>query len=180
MKIRHPSIILLAIFGFCGCSPHAGQSIESMEKALIVPAKTFLAVTNGMSLSAVRDTFGIAARHEFTASSDEREYILISCLVGMDDNIDDSLPFCMLFRDNILIKLISPVPAELEEYPYEETTATRVKPWDIEDTKRVMESINAPALTHAQIIDDLRPYKGPGMERMSVLPAFLLTGYFGK
>jgi hypothetical protein len=97
----------------------------------------------------------------------------------MNDNIDDSSDFCLLFCDKTLIKIISPVPAELERYPYQGTTATRIKSWDIEDTKRVVNAINAPALTHAQIIDDLQPYNGKSMS-LNVLPAFLLTGYFEK
>jgi hypothetical protein len=151
-----------------------------MVKRLTVPEKTLLAITNGSSLDAVKNKLGIAARHEFTVAETNGNYTLITCYFSGGDNA-----LWLLFRDKILIKVIAPFsfPELVETYPYQGTTASRTKSWDIDGP--VIAGINAkvidaPALTHDEILNALKPYNGAGMEPLNILPAFLLTGSADK
>jgi hypothetical protein len=168
---------LAAIIIFSGCISTYGQS-ASMQKKLAVSEKTFSTITNRSSLDAVRNILGIAGRHEFTVSKNKTNYTLIDCRECPNGNVDDDNDIYLLFRDNILVKMMRPVsfPELLERYPYEGTTATRAKPWDIAETPRlVRKTINAPALTQSEMIDYLKPYDGKGMEPMNILPAVALA-----
>jgi len=147
-----------------------------MVKRLTVPEKTLLAITNGESLDTVRSTVGIAARPEFTVAETNGSYTLISCYFSGGDNA-----LWLLFHDQSLFKIIEPFsfPELVETYPYQGTTASRTKSWDINDpgiAGRITKVIDAPALTHDQILNDLKPYSGAGMEPLNILPAFLLAG----
>src|SRR5271154_2336749 len=175
MRRHLPFALIFTAIIFCGCISTYGQS-ASMEKKLTVPEKTFLAITNGSSLDAVTNILGIAGRHEFTVSEKKTNYTLIDCRECPNGNVDDDNDIYLLFRDNILVKMMRPVsfPELRETYPYEGTTATRAKPWDIGDTPRLFrKAINAPALTQSEMIDYLKPYDGKGMQRMTISEAIL-------
>src|ERR1035441_3132207 len=125
MQVKYLTIILLAIIPLiilCGCISAFGQNkeIDSLVKKLAVPEKIFLAITNGSSLDVVKDAMGIAARHEFTVSERKIKYDLIDCWVCPSSNMDDVSDFWLLFRDNTLVKIMSPVsfPELRETYKY--------------------------------------------------------------
>ena len=152
-----------------------------MVKNLTVSEKTFLAITNGESFEAITNILGIAARHEFTAIGTNGNYTLIYCFVPDADGPS----FWLLFRDEALLKIIKPFtfPELLETYPYEGTTASRIKSWDIDDagiSERIGKVINAPAMTHDQILDDLRPDTHTTSGSWNVFPAFILSGFLWK
>lgn len=177
MRLKNIGILLMTAFSLCGCSARYSH-IDSMVKRLTVPEKTFLTITNGLSLDVMRSTLGIAARHEFTITESNANYTLVSCFVPDADGPN----FWLLFRDKTMIKIIQPFsfPELLETYPYQGTTASRVKSWDIDDAGimgRVRKIIDAPELTHDELLNALKPYNGKGMQPLNILPAFLLTGY---
>lgn len=152
-----------------------------MVKKLTVPEKTFLTITNGESFETITNILGLAARHEFTAAETNGNYILLYCFVPDADGPS----FWLLFRDKTLLKLIKPFtfPELLETYPYQGTTASRIKSWDIDDagiSERIGKVINAPAMTHDQILDDLRPDTNTTSGSWNVFPAFILSGWFWK
>jgi len=152
-----------------------------MAKKLTVSEKTFLTITNGETLDTITNVFGLAARHVFTVAEADGNYILINCFVPDADGPS----FWLLFRNKILVKTIKPFsfPELLETYPYEGTTATRIKSWDIDDpgiVGRIRTIIDAPAMTHDQVIDDLRPCKNTTSGSWNVFPAFLLSGFLWK
>jgi len=168
------------MFVLYGCTSRY-RHINSMVKRLTVPEKTFLAITNGTSLDMVRNTFGIAASHSFTVAETGGNYTLISCFVRNADGPS----FWLLFRDKMLFKIIKPFsfPELIETYPYRGTTATRAKSWDIDDPAingSITKIIDASALTRDEIVNDLKPYSGAGMEPLNILPAFLLSGYLWR
>ena len=176
--MRIISILLLTTFFLCGCSSRY-RHINSMAQKLTVPEKTFLTITNDSSLDTVKNALGRSARHEFTIVETNEAYTLISCLVPDADGYN----FWLLFRDKILLKIIRPVSPEMETYPYEGTTASRIKSWDVEDIGRIRKVIDAPALTRDQIknmLNDLSPDTNTTSRSWNVFPAFLLTGYFWK
>jgi hypothetical protein len=180
MKRHLPFALIFAVIVCCGCISNYGQSreINSLVKKLTVSKETFLTITNGSSLNAVTNILGIAARHEFTVSERKTNYTLIDCRECPNGKVDDDNDIYLLFRDNILVKMMRPVsfPELLETYPYEGTTATRAKPWDIGDTPRlVRKTIDAPTLTQSEMVDYLKPYDGKGMEPMNILPAVALA-----
>lgn len=174
--MRIKILILWALLFAVACS-FAATRISSIAKNLVVPEKTFLTITNGTSLEAVRAKLGIAARHEFTILETAGNYILINCLVGNGTSFD------LLFRDKSLIKIIRPpsFPELKETYLFRGTPATRMRDWDIGETpKLVSKAMSAPALTHDQIITYLKPDEGLKSKRGNVLPAFLATDFFSK
>jgi hypothetical protein len=151
-----------------------------MVKSLNVSQKTFLTITNGISLDALRSALGVAARHEFTIGKTNENYTLISCYFDGGDNA-----LWLVFHDKILMKIIEPFsfPELLETYPYQGTTATRAKSWDIDDPgieERTKKVINAPALTREQIAGELRPDTNTTSGSWSVFPAFILSGFLWK
>ena len=151
----------IATIGFCGCISTYSQN-ASMEKKLVVPEKTFLEITNGSSLDAVRSTLGIAAHHEFTVSERKINYTLIDCSVCSSGNIDDVEDFWLLFQDKTLVKKLVP---------------TRPKPANItEMSKLVRKTINAPAATESQMVDYLKPYDGKGKDSTSASATILTAG----
>jgi hypothetical protein len=172
-------LVLLTIFIFCGCSSRHSH-LDSMVKNLTVPEKTLLAITNGESLVTITGNLGIAARHVFTAAETNGNYTLISCYFSGGDNF-----LWFLFHDKTLIKVIAPFsfPKLVETYPYEGTTASRIKSWDIDDpgiAGRITKLIDAPALTRDQIIDYLRPDTNTTSRSWNVFPAFILSGFLWK
>ena len=173
-------IISLAAIALMGCSSRHSQ-LDSMVKRLTVPETTLLAITNGESFEAITNTMGIAARHEFTVAEANGSYTLISCYFAGGDNA-----LWLVFHDKTLLKIIEPFsfPELLETYPYQGTTATRIKSWNIDDpgiNDRVKKIIGAPALTHEKIAAELRPdaYTTSGSS-WSIIPAFLLSGTLAK
>jgi hypothetical protein len=186
MQIKYTVTLLAVITAiiFCSCISTYGQNkeIDSLVNKLAVPEKAFLAITNGSSLDAVRNTLGIAARHEFTVSEKKSNYTLIDCSVCRPNGkVDDNANFDFLFRDNILVKLMRPVsfPELRETYSYSLTAATRAKPWDVEETPRLArKAINAPALTQSEMLDDLKPYDGKGKEPVTISENIFWAGAF--
>lgn len=151
-----------------------------MVKRLTVPEKTLLGITNGTSLDSLRSEVGIAARHEFTVEETNGNYTLITCCFSGGDNA-----LWLLFHDKILIKIVEPFsfPELVETYPYQGTTASRRKLWDIDGPVQAginAKVIDAPALTHDQIIDYLRPDTNTTSGSWNVFPAFLLSGFLWK
>jgi hypothetical protein len=181
MKRHLPFALIFAAIIFCGCISTYGQSreIESLVKKLTVSKKTFLTITNGSSLDAVTNILGFAARHEFTVSEKKTNYTLIDCRECPNGNVDDDNDIYLLFRDNILVKMMRPVsfPELRETYKYSLTAATRAKPWDIGETPRlVRKTINAPALTQSEMVDYLKPYDGKGMEQPNIAEDIMFAG----
>jgi hypothetical protein len=43
-----------------------------------------------------------------------------------------------------------------------------------------MRTINSPPLTQEQVLNEISPDKSKSSEKLNVLPAFVLTGFFGK
>jgi len=130
MRFRTINTLLLSVaFTVCGCFSH-DNNLKSTVKRLTVSEQTFLAITNGLSLDVVVDTLGISAFHSFTVAGTNGTHTLISCHTAGDLSV-----FWLLFRDKRLIKIIVPftLPGYLEKYPYQGTTATRIKPWAIDD-----------------------------------------------
>ena len=160
----------------CGCSRY--RHIDAAISDLTVSEKTFSTITIGESIGKARDTLGIAARHEFTVLEPDGEYSLICCYFSGGDSF-----FWLLFRDRTLLKIIAPFsfPELVETYPYEGTTATRLKSWDIDDpgvNVRIRRVIDSPALTRDQIHDCF--HQDTNTTSWNVFPAFLLSGYLWK
>ena len=152
-----------------------------MVKSLTVPEKTFLSITNGESLDTITNVIGLAARHAFTIAETNGNYILLNCFVPDADGPS----FWLLFRNKILVKTIKPFsfPELLATYPYEGTTATRTKSWDVDDpgiAGRIRKIIDAPAMTRGETIYFLRPSKNTTSGSWNVFPAFILSGFLWK
>jgi hypothetical protein len=150
-----------------------GMYLYFQIKRVLVSDRTILAIKQGTSLDEARKTLGIAARHEFTVSQPDGTYTLISCL-GPDP---DGTHFLYLFHNQAMEKMISFPRAELERFPYRGTTASRIKPWAVDDQTRIIKAIAAPAWSQTDIIRALKPnpYTGPG-ESWDLVPAALFVG----
>jgi hypothetical protein len=153
MQLGYALISLLMLLSFCGCSKHQSPSedIDLIVKRLVVPEKYVLAITNGSSLLAVKNALGTAVFHEFTIAETNGDYTLMGCRVSPEDSSD----LWLLFHSNILTKIIEPTSAEVEKYPYQGTTATRIRRWDIDDIGRITKIIESPALTREQIVAEV-------------------------
>jgi len=127
-------------------SPELKQLVTNQ----FVPVDTFLAITNGTSLGEVKQQIGSAVRHQFTVWHDEHTWTLIRSFIHTGED-EGYVFYQLLFRDDVLLKTIDSFRMETEEYPYEGTTATRIKSWDIEDMKYVKKAIEAPSVTPEQI-----------------------------
>jgi hypothetical protein len=147
-----------------------------MVKKLTVAENDLLAITNGESLDTITNQFGVAARLEFTAAEKNGVFTLVGCYTFEGENA-----LWLVFRDGTLIKIIESFsfPELMETYPYQGTTASRIKSWDIDDPgieERINKVVDAPALTHQEAVNDLKPYNGAGSEPLNILPALVLTG----
>jgi hypothetical protein len=139
-----------------------------LRKNQFVSEDIFLSITNGSSFADVKKTLGNAVRHQFTVAENGHTWKLIRCFLHTGE--EESYTFYqLLFRDDALVKTIDWIAMEREEYPYQGTTATSSKPWDIDDMKYVKRAIEAPEVTHEQIRAKLKEaretmekYKGQG------------------
>ena len=69
----------------------------------------------------------------------------------------------------------------METVPYQGTTWSRIKSWDIDDETYIDKTINAPAMTRDQIralLDSLRPNKRTAGEAGNIMPAFFTHTLF--
>lgn len=150
------------------CAGGDATDVDTLRKRQFVNEDIFLSITNGTSLADVRSKLSHAVRHQFTVVDGGHTWTLIRCFLHTGD--DESYTFYqLLFCDDALVKTIGWIQMERERYAYDGTTATRSKPWDIEDTKYVKKAIEAPAVTHEQIRRELKDaretmdkYKGQG------------------
>jgi hypothetical protein len=164
------------IFGFltiviCSASsgtPRVPPELERLIKSHFVAEDVFLTIHSGAPLPDVRKTLGSAVRHEFTVTESGHQWTLIKCFLHTGDE-EAYVFYRLLFRDGVLAKTIGSVRWDTEEYPYMGTTATRRKPWDIEDMTPVRKALNAPAVTAEQIRAEIKDaqetmekYKGEG------------------
>jgi hypothetical protein len=163
-------LLIAGVVGYVLLLLWQGVPFYFQIRKVLVSDKTILAIKKGAFLDEVKNVLGIAARHEFTVSLPNGTYTLISCL-GTDP---DGNRFWFLFHDQVLEKMIYPLPPPSERVPYEGTTATRGKSWDIDDQTRIINTIAGPALTQDQVAADLKPYDGKG-ESWSVVPAALIV-----
>lgn len=144
--------LLIGLWGFFICSgiSYAGEGVKSLRRKQFVNEDVFLSITNGTSLQEVMTKLGPAVRHQFTVNIDVHIWTLIKCFLHTGE--EEAYTFYqLLFRDGVLVKTIGWIQMEQEEYPYMGTTATRAKPWDIENTKYVQKAIAVPAVTPDQI-----------------------------
>jgi hypothetical protein len=175
-------IALITVVVLCGCHPETEslRTANSMTTPLAISTKLFLTITNGSSLNHVRNLCGTVARHEFTVLRNDSQFTLVSCYVCTDKKIEDSCSFYFLFRNDVLEKVQDLDSEPPERIPYQGTTMTRTKPWNIEDTTEITKAINAPPLSQTQIAHLLHPDKVTNSHPLNVLPAFLATGFFDK
>lgn len=160
-------LLTVSLLALCSCSPapKIPQNIESLVREQCVSESLLLGPTNGSSLKDVKTALGRAVRHEFTVLSTNGVWTQIGVIVDAGDGIQ----FSLLFLADKLVKITNPVYPGTEEYPYQGTTASRIKSWDIEDTGLVQGALLAPALTSGQTrsaCEDARQthekYKGHG------------------
>lgn len=161
----------LSAFLICSgilCIGAGTADVGTMRRKQFVDEDVFLSITNGTSLADVKMKLGPAVRHQFTVVEGGHNWTLIRCFLhtGQEESYTFYQP---LFRDDALIKIIGWVRMEREEYAYEGTTATRSKPWDIDDKKYMRKALEAPAVTHGRIRADLKDaretmakYRGQG------------------
>ncbi len=170
------------------CAPHTPSDVEKQRNSQFVAEDVFLSVTNGSSFAAVQKTLGNAVRHQFTVSESGHTWILIRCFLhtGEEEGYDF---YQLLFRDGALSKTIGWIKGETEEYPYQGTTATRSKPWDIDDLKYVKKALDAPAVSPEQVRAELKDaretmekYRGHGNIPAPVAYVFgaALSGRYNK
>ena len=156
------------IYSGISCTGADAADVETLRRKQFVNEDVFLSITNGTSLADVKTKLGPAVRHQFTAVESGHTWTLIRCF--LHTGREESYTFYqLLFRDDALVKTIGWIQMDREEYAYAGTTATRSKPWDIEDTKYVRTALKAPAVTHEQIRANLKDaretmakYKGQG------------------
>lgn len=170
MSFGELTFLLCLISALVGCSKRTNDSsdIESTLNSLVASPKAVLSISPGLSLEAVRRTLAGAVCHEFTVAEPDAEYTLIGCRVSSDDYP----ALFMLFCNKRLSKFIVPVPTEVELYAYQGTTASRTKPWDIDDMERVRKAIESPALDREQLLAEFhgfRPKNGGVSERIGSL-----------
>jgi len=180
LKSKSPLLGLwtILICYLVSCAPRAPSEVEKLRANQFVSEDVILSVTNGSSFAEVRKTFGSAVRHQFTIVENGHTWTLIMCFLHTGE--EESYTFYqLLFRDGELAKTIGWIQMEREEYPYQGTTATRSKPWEIEDMKYVNKAIDAPAVTQEQIRADLKEaratmekFKGQGN-----IPAVVLSPF---
>lgn len=151
--IRRSMVVgLLGLLLCTGMSCTGGNTtdVEALRRSHFVNEETFLSITNGSSLADANMRFGPAVRHQFTAVESGHTWTLIKCFLHTGP-AEAYTFYQLLFRDGVFVKTIGWIQMEREEYPYRGATATRSKPWDIEDTKYVTKAIEAPAVTADQI-----------------------------
>lgn len=156
---------LLACFGNSCSRP---SEVETIRRKQFVNEDAFLAITNGALLTDVTMKLGPATRHQFTVAEGGHIWTLIRCFLHTG-NEESYTYYQMLFCDGILEKTLGSIRMEREKYAYRGTTATRAKPWGVEDTKYVKMALESPAVTHEQISAKLKyarmtmeKYKGNG------------------
>jgi hypothetical protein len=144
--------LVLMCLALTGCSKRntSLDEISRITQPLIASKETFLAITNGSAFEMVTNALKDGIFHEFTASEPDGEYMVLGCRTS-----DDFPDFWLLFLNNKLSKIIGPVAPEMEFYPYQGTTASRVKSWDIGDTIRIRKTLNSQVPTREQILSVL-------------------------
>ena len=160
-------VILICSLSACGRG--APSEAEKLRNNQFVFEDVFLSITNGSSFADVTRTLGSAVRHQFTVAENGDTWTLIRCFLHTGEEEGYNF-YQLLFRDGALVRTIGYVKwGEMEEIPYEGTTRSRAKPWDIEDMTGVKKLIQAPAVTHEQIRAELKDaretmekYKGHG------------------
>ena len=145
----------LLICSGISCAANDTADVESLRRRQFVDEEVFLSITNGSSLGDVKARLGPAVRHEFTAAETGHIWTLIKCFLHTGEEESYSF-YQLLFRDAILVKTIGWIQMEREEYPYRGTTATRAKPWSIDDATYVRKAIEATAVTPGQIRTKLK------------------------
>ena len=179
MYSQHVGKLLSAALILLGCSARAAQQpqIAALVTNLFISETVFLSIQGGASFDTVTNTLKDSSRHGFTISETNGVYTMISCLVAVGDGID----FWLLFHNRALLKIVHLPRREVVIYPYRGTTASRIRPWDIEDKTYIEKTINAQAMTHDQIrayLDWVRPDERTAGEPANIGPAFVLSGYF--
>jgi hypothetical protein len=148
-------LLAIVICYVVSCKPHTPPEVEKLRTNQFVSEDLFLSITNGSSLTEVRKELGSAVRHQFTVAENGHTWTLIRCF--LHTGAEESYTFYqLLFCDDALVKTIGLIQMEREEYPYQGTTATRSKSWDVEDLKYVTKAIDAPVVTHEQIRADIK------------------------
>jgi hypothetical protein len=175
--MRNPGFIVISALLLVGCArpPTADDTTPDLGK-MLVDGKVIQSFSLGTSLESVLQTLGIAASHEFTVSTPQGTYTMISCL-GPNEQGER---FFFLFQNDLFQKLVDPVGPKPQIYSYKGTWASRRASWDIDDQSIVTNTIAAPALTGADVQRDLVPYNGAGLEPANVAPAFVLADFVNK
>jgi len=167
---RRSALLLVTSLMLTSCSgaSERSETWQELHDSQFVPVGEFLSITNGMQLNEVNAILGSAVRHHFTVLDNGHIWTLIRCFIDTGEN-QAYIYYQLLFSDDILLKTIGWIRMEREKYPYRGTTATRLRPWDIEDMKYVKKAIKAPAITHEQIRakikhsrETMRKHKGEG------------------
>ena len=154
-KCLFAGLLAALICSGTSCTVKNTTDVETLRKIQFVDEETFLSITNGTSLADVKMKLGPAVRHQFTSVQEGHTWTLIRCFLHTGD--EESYTFYqLLFRDDALLKTIGWIQMEREVYPYQGTTATRSKAWDIEDSKYVRKAIEAPAVAPEQIRTKLK------------------------
>jgi len=155
---------LIAVLMLCGCPSPKSQmtDVDAMVKQITVAVPAFLTIKEGMSLDALKIELGVAARQQFTVSTANGTFTMIECAFSGGDNT-----IYLIFRDKILLKIVNPLlpDANTPSAAKSETASTNLPGiknvhvmFDAIGTEHITSAIDAPAMTHDQIADYLKPY----------------------
>ena len=132
------------------CSPKNESPAEMLRRRQFADVEVFLSITNGSPLAEAQFTLGPAMRHQFSVVEANHVWKLALCFLHTGEEESFSY-YQLLFCDDVLSKTIGRISMERETIPYRDTTATRVKPWDIEDIRYAQQVFVADAVAPEQI-----------------------------
>jgi len=177
MKARHTNVALslFSVIVLCGCPSPKSQlkDLDSAVKKMNVPDATILSIQDGASLDTLKGTLGIAAQQEFTIATNSGNYTLIKCPFHEGESY-----IYLLFCGKTLLKMIDSSASDPNTLPPAGMAMDQIKSSGLEYAdgwivRSIQKTLAAPAMTHAQIVDYLKPYSGPPSDNN--LPPFLVN-----
>ena len=148
-------LLALVLLNGSSCNHRDSADISMLISEQLTTPEIFLSIEDGASLEAVCYSLQKTIRHEFTVSTTNGAYEMLSCYVHAGEDRDYVQH--LLFRNNRLVKFPVYIPAKVVSVPHNGTTAFKTTPWSITDLGRINKIIESPGITRQELRRKLAP-----------------------